>query len=137
MAAPHGLDAELDMRPQPPSHPRPPRQPRQRHAPQEHAHAPQPHTPSVALSLRSEVPSPPLARHADAASLACGFGQSHTHANPSGSTFSRGRPTYVNPSGVLFLSERDAEMLQGVEDPFVRFLLMEKANRGVGRASLD
>lgn len=43
--------------------------------------------------------------------------------------------TYVNPAGVLILSERDAEALEGVVDPYVRYLLLEKAAKSVAKGT--
>lgn len=34
--------------------------------------------------------------------------------------------SYVNPAGVLILSEHDEDSLLGVDDPYVRFMLLNK-----------
>ena len=68
---------------------------------------------------------PQRARHADATS----------YAPESARRKAKHASTYLNASGVLILSEADADAIRGVEDPFVRFLLVEKTNRGVGRSS--
>ena len=49
-----------------------------------------------------------------------------------GSTSPHSSSTYVNAGGVLMLSERDADSLSGVSDPYVRFLLVDKAARDAG-----
>jgi hypothetical protein len=58
-----------------------------------------------------------------------------TATPPRGAASPRGphsSSTYVNAGGVLMLSERDADSLSGVSDPYVRFLLVDKAARDAG-----
>ena len=38
----------------------------------------------------------------------------------------------MTPGGVLILSEHDEESLDGVLDPYVRFLLVQKTTRDAG-----
>jgi len=47
-----------------------------------------------------------------------------------------GQHTYMTPTGVIMLSSHDTEEINSVDDPFVRFLLVQKSISHIGRPAL-